>query len=210
MKLKKPTFERWLTHVFDHSPTAPPWHESPDSEYWPDEDELKAEYIAETFVNASVHLARFDDRRAALGLRFVHGLGSEYLLGALSPAVPLEARVRVVKSGVGLFRTFFAVRRGEDCYEFDDIRARFWKDFPIDHAAREGDAGRLADALFAAMEEVLTIDDEECQRSVLRALAEDWHRRPDRVEQVVDRYLAANPAPDFPLRERALDARRGK
>ncbi len=206
-----PSFERWIEHAFDHPEDDLRWWKAPKPEYWRGEPRLKAEFIAETFEHADRHLARFSDAQLESGLW--HIIGGNYAIDAVGDDVPLELRLRVVRSTYALFLRLFAVRCPELIFgggvPVYGICYMFWELFPLEDRPSDPADAPLCEEKLAVLERILGIDNAMCQYSALHGLGHAQSSVPERTAEIVDRYLARHPEPDFQLRSYALDAREG-
>ena len=64
--------QTWITYVFDHAVTEPPWYSSAGAsdEEWPEAPAVIATHIAETFENGGDLLSRFSDEQPDQGFGF--------------------------------------------------------------------------------------------------------------------------------------------
>lgn len=206
-----PSFERWIEHAFDHPESDLKWWQRPKAEYWRGEPALKAEYIAETFEHADEHLARFSDAQIESALW--HIIGEDYAMNALGGDVPLERRLRVIGSTYDLFRKLFAVRCRDLIFggglPVYGICYMFWELFPLENTPSDPEDAPLCEKKIAVLERILDLDNAMCQYSALHGLGHAQSDIPERTAEIIDRYLARHPEPDFPLRAYALGARKG-
>lgn len=209
--IETPSFERWITHAFAHPEDDPTWHRRRGCEHWGGESSLKAEFIARTFEHAADHLAPFSDRQIEAGLWMI--LGEGYASEALGDAVPLEARLRLVRSTFDLFSSLFAAR----CREMDWAGAAplycicymFWEIFPLDdHPIDPQDTPVCAEKI-AVLEKILAVKNSMCQYSALHGLGHARRSVPERVVEIIDRWSARNTEADARLLAYAQDARKG-
>lgn len=205
------SFERWIEHAFNHPDDDPKWHRRPGCEHWVGEPALKAERIAETFERADEHLARFSDRQLEAALWMIIGEG--YAADALGGDVPLELRLRVIGSTYDLFRKLFAVRCRDLIFggglPVYGICYMFWELFPLENTSSDPEDAPLCEKKIAVLERILDLDNAMCQYSALHGLGHAQSDIPERTTEIIDRYLARHPEPDFPLRAYALGARKG-
>lgn len=206
-----PSFERWIKHAFDHPEDDLNWWKAPKSEYWPGEPRLKAEYLAETFEHADRHIARFSDTQLESALW--HIIGGNYAIDAVSAELPIDLRLRVIRSTYDLFQKLFAAR----CDEIDwpgnfplyRVCYMFWEIFPLEDRASVPEDAPVCDEKIAVLERILGLDNPMCQYSALHGLGHAHSVIPERTTEIIDRYLARHLEPDFQLRSYALDARKG-
>lgn len=205
------TLEGWIQHAFDHPDDDPDWHTRPEEGYWDDDGAIKADHIAATFEHPDRYLARFSDQQVETALWFI--LTQGYMTDALAGSVPLDARIRLVRSTTELFRNLFSIR----CHGVDfggkmpvyRICYMFWEMMPLASKAQETDEARLAEEKMTVLERILEFDEPMCQYSALHGLGHAQSYQPERVAATIDRYLERHPAPDFELRKYALAARKG-
>lgn len=208
---ENPSFDLWIDHVFNLPNDDLKRHETPGSDYWLDQGALKAEHIAETFENADEHLSRFSNPQLEAGLWFV--VGGDYMVDALRADVPLELRLRLVRSTLDLFRKMFAVRLckldfGGD-FPLYRVCYMFWEIFPLRNAAAKPEDAPLREEKIVVLERILELDNPMCQYSALHGLGHAHRAFPERTAGIIDRWVTRHTEADARLREYAQDARKG-
>jgi hypothetical protein len=178
-RLKTPTFEQWVKHVFDHDLRNPQWYFDADGPVWAGSAELTLAHMTRLFNDPAKPLQEFDDERLNQGFWYLVGrAGSNRMLALTDTSAALGARVRCVESFSSLFAKFFGVRctphlspidqpgsspLNSACYMFWDINP--FVGAPDDPSHRELDAAALR-----AMDETLALDSLPCQESALHGL----------------------------------------
>src|SRR5947209_6151609 len=108
----QPSFEEWLTFVFDHPEDEPRWYDDWRADRWNSPSSLTVEYLTRTFEHAAEALAPYTDLQVANGLHFlvngeiIHALEDVSVLGG----APWPARRRGLLSMYELFAQCFARR----------------------------------------------------------------------------------------------------
>lgn len=206
-----PSLDRWIEHVFDHPESDPTWHHRPDSDYWSGEKSLKAERIAETFEQADKLLARFSDKQIETGLWMV--IGEDYTSEAFGEEVPLEFRLRLVRSTYHLYSKLFAVRCGKVDWggrlPLYCICYMFWEIFPLENRPEQPQNAPVWEEKISALERILELDNPMCQYAALHGLGHAQRSVPEKVAEIIDRWSARRTEADARLREYAQDARKG-
>jgi hypothetical protein len=193
-------FEDWVLFIFDHPAEGPEWHADPGAPSWDGPAALTAEYATRLFEDPVPALEGFSDAEINKGLWYLisPGLG-EHMLCLDEPAVPLEARVRVVRSCESLFRTLFLPRCSPhlshrdwaEAAPLNSICYMWWDIMPVYGGPVPQDQQALHEAALSTMAAVLDMDSPACQESALHGLGH-WHSGfPETTEAIIDTFLQA-------------------
>lgn len=212
------SFDAWLVHVFDHEVGGPQWYFAPDAAYWQGPPAVTLAYLTHLFEDPVPCLHAYSDEQLNQGFWYIVSNGaSDYLLALLEQQVPLQARLRCIRSFVNLFEKLFAVRCSPHLSHLDEPGANplnpscymWWDIMPI-LAQPDVPARRELDAeCLWVMERVLGLDSIPCQESALHGLGH-WHADyPQPTERAIDAFLAVHPKLRPELLSYAKNARRG-
>ena len=217
MHIRFLAFDDWVRFLFDHPAPGPEWYWEPDAPYWTGPADLTIEYVTRLFEAPVAALAPYTDAQLNRGFWYLLSNGLSDCMIALNDAtVPVDARVRCVRSFVPVFRTFLTPRCTPHLSHLDEpgagalnVTCYMWWDLlpyggdPANPTRRDLDAAALA-----VMADMLTLPI-ACQESGLHGLGH-WHAAyPREVEAAVDRFLAANPHARPELVAYAQSARAG-
>jgi len=213
-------YDGWIEHVFGHEVRFQrnPWYFDPNHEWWSPTPQEFVGCLTHLFERPEQLFDMFADSQIAQGLTYLidtSAIGDDGHLA--NPAVPIADRLRLVRSIEILFERLFARRCTPHLSHLDEpgvgvLNGRcymWWDTFPS--LALPGDAHLtvLQEAALAAMKKILALDSVACQESALHGLGH-WHSlQPDRVESIVDGFLAAHPTARRELVTYARSARCG-
>jgi hypothetical protein len=197
-RLTQLDFDEWVAHVFDHPGEGPIWYHDMESPYWGGPAATTIEYTTRLFETPRAWLDPFTD--AQLGRSFwylIGGSGNNYMEALGDPAVPLDARVRCMRSFVTLFRELFAARcvdqlghldrEGE--YPLNTICYMWWDTITFYPQPDATERRSIDMAALTAMEDILSIDTTCCRESALHGLGH-WNRAyPSEVARIIDGFL---------------------
>ncbi|SRR5258706_8724505 len=101
-------FDDWVKNVFDHEVRKPEWYWEEDAFYWKAPSELTVEYLSQLFGRPLPVLANYSDEQLNQGFWYLISPGvSSYLFAVTDEAVPLELRIKCVKSIQRVFEQIF-------------------------------------------------------------------------------------------------------
>jgi hypothetical protein len=176
-------------------------------------DEATLRRLIEVFENPATALKPYSD---AVLNQALWDLSSEAFPAVRDLAVAWALRNRFIRSVETLFREFFAARcaptlghLSEGCTALNSTCYMWW-DFDCWQAA-PGPLTRdpCASAMLACMRSILAIDHIACKESALHGLGH-WHTaQGSAVESIIDEFLKNERGLPEPLREYAINARRG-
>src|SRR5215207_1695413 len=107
------TFEQWVIHVFDHpvDHLMPEWYWDIDGDYW-DAQQMPNEtvdYITRAFEQIESVAKPYTDAQLNQGLWYIASNGlSDYMFALMDGRVPLERRLRCVRSFYSPYANLFA------------------------------------------------------------------------------------------------------
>lgn len=189
---------------------------NPDVETFEADEEYMAMLLEQTFARSGSDLARFTDEQVNEGLWYLASPGAGDLLDALtSAAIPLDLRLRGIRSIQTLFQDCFARRCTKALSHLDEkasplnsICYMFWDLNRLSHLDELPDRDAICGATFAVLEDILAIPHLACQESALHGLGHLFHDDPEQVGAIVDRFLATE-IRNEDLRAYAEAARKG-
>ncbi len=188
----------WVAHVFDHPVANPEWHWSPDAPYWHDSAEHIATFIAETFERSGELLARFSDAQLNQAFWYlVSGSCSDFMFSLVESSVPLNIRLRALRSFVPLFNQIMAVRCSSHLSHLDEQPANslnsacymWWDILPIHGKPEEPERAAFDVEVLRILPRLLAIPHDACRESALHGISE-WQFYYPNIRVVVDEWLA--------------------
>jgi len=195
------TLSDWIAHVFDHPVTDPAWHWSLDAPELEDVPERDATFIAETFERSGMLLSGFSDEQLRQGLWYLaSGDCSNFMFALKEPTVPLDCRIRALRSFVPLFEQVMAVRCSPHLSHLDEQPANrlnvvcymWWDLLPICGASWEPDHVEFGTEVLRVLARLLSIPHDACRESALHGLGH-WRLYQQSAEAIVDDWLARTP-----------------
>ena len=211
------TYEEWIYAIFHHPVSNPEW-------YWDEAFEALWEKVADAdivkymtrlFLEPEL-LRHYSLEQVAQSIWFLIGDASPGSAGfaLFEPEVPLAERVACLGSMTEFFRRFVAVAApGTGGEAFDPMNGAdpfhtacymWWDIFPMRFLMEDDEQvtvePELHQASLKVMEEVLNLPSELCQISALHGLSH-WHAyHEERVDRIVEAFVAH--APDLTPRVR--------
>jgi hypothetical protein len=216
--LTEATFEEWIEFVFARPVTDPAWFWEDAADRWAGSPTVTVERLAETFERSAEVLEPYDDEQVAQGLLYLTSAVTSDISGALlDESVPLDLRERAWESMVTLFRDGFAFRCSNHLSHLEPIDAnplniacfRWWSVYPVEPAPEDPAAADRDDLVLSVLERIVDLPSDSCRESALRGLARWEPAYPDRVHDIIDRFIWANRNIRLPLRTYAYAARHG-
>ncbi|HEX5322613.1 MAG TPA: hypothetical protein VFW40_02425 [Capsulimonadaceae bacterium] len=218
------SFEEWIDFVFNHPVTSPLWYWQDESDWWDAPPTVTVDYLARLFGNASNIFVDFSDAQVAEGLWYLADSScSDHMLALVNETVPLANRLACIQAIYNLFERCFALKcsphlshldRGDTgtppevnplnlvCYMWFDLIEAYGRS-ENEHCAEQNNA------FLSSMQRSLALDSIACQESALHGLGH-WHSDyPDRVESIIDEFLAGHSETTQNLKHYALSARSG-
>ena len=212
------SFEDWVKQVFDHEVRKPEWYWDKDAWSWKGPSDLTVEYLSRLFGRPLPILANYSDEQLNQGFWYLtSGACSNHRFAVTDETVPLDARVRCVRSIQRVFEQIFSGLCSQHLLHIDEKGAAplnpacfmWWDLSPLqlepDGAANES----ISNAALEVMEATLKLDSVACQESALHGLGHWELFYPTEVAEIIDQHLKDNPHLRTELKEYALNAREG-
>ena len=212
------SFHDWVPYVFDHEVGGPEWYFDIKVSHWQGSPAVVVAYLTQLFEDPLTSVGSYSDEQLSQGFWYVASNGaSDYMFAVLNEQVPLEARLRCIRSFVDLFQKLFAVRCSPHLSHLDEPGANplnvtcymWWDILPIGGQPDVASRREIDEACLQVMEQGLNLESIACQESSLHGLGHWQHQYPQRVDQVIDPFLAAHPNLRPELLGYAKSARRG-
>ena len=195
------SFADWVYFIFDHPAEGPHWYSANDAPFWNGPSALTAEYVSRIFEDPLPALEGYSDAELNMGLNYLisPGLG-EHMRCLDDPSVPLAARLGCVQACESLFRKLFLPRCSPHLSHRDEpgrsplnaVCYMWWDIMPVYGGPRLEDRYALHRAALHVMATVLDFESLACAESALHGLGH-WHRAyPERVESLIDGFLATH------------------
>lgn len=212
----------WIDHVFDHAVSDRRWYwdsaiaKSEDD--WPEAPETIVVHIAETFEHAGRLLSRFSDEQLDQGFWYLFYQGPPDFIGTLlDEGVPLESRLRALRSFVPLFKQVMATRCSSHLSSFDEEDANplnsacyMWFDEVLDRFNPERlTQAQLGTDFVGILRFILAIPHDACRESALHGIGH-WVPHYPQLADMVDELLLGSPGLRPELIAYAESARAGK
>jgi len=211
-------FEEWVKHVFDHEVRKPEWYWDLDRSYWKAPSELTVDYLTRLFSRPLPILANYSDEQLKQGFWYLTSSAcSNHMFAVIDDAVPLEVRVKCVKSIQRVFEQLFSGLCSEHLAHIGEKGAgplnsacfMWWDLVPLQLEPGEPSNEAISNAALEVMEATLKLDSTACQESALHGLGHWELFYPTGVAVIIDQYLKDNPNIRAELKDYALDAREG-
>ena len=192
---------KWIAHVFDHPVAETAWHWSLDAPSWRGSAGQTVTYIAETFERSGELLARFTDAQLNQGFWYlVSGSCSGLMFALVQPAVPLEHRLRALRSFVPLFEQVIAARCSPHLSHLDEQPSNplngacymWWDVLPIYGMPDDPERAEFDAEVLRVLQRLLSIPHDACRESALHGVSE-WRLYYPSAERLVDDWLAQTP-----------------
>jgi hypothetical protein len=195
------SFEEWVRHMFDHEASGPQWYYDAAAPFWMGPADLNVEYITRLFEEPVPVLSEYSDAQLNQGFWYlVSNGGSDCMFALIDESVPLEKRVRCLKSFKSVFQKLFATRCSPHLSHLDEPGAvplnsacyMWWDIIPL--LGQPGVASRKAidHAALEVMADTLTMDSIACQESALHGLGHWQLYYPSEAMQIIDVFLSGN------------------
>lgn len=93
------TYDEWVKQIFDHEVRKPEWYWDKDAFDWNAPAKLTVEYLSQLFGRPLPVLSNYSDEQLKRGFWYLISSGiSSYLFAVTDEAMPLELRIKCVKS----------------------------------------------------------------------------------------------------------------
>ncbi len=216
--LREASIEEWIEFLFARPVSDPAWFWETDADRWEGSPASTAKLLAETFERCGELLEPFDDEQVGQALWMIaSSAGSDISRLMLDEVVPWDLRKRALESIFPLFRDCFAVRCSNHLGHLDEPDSNplnascymWWELFPVLPEPENPALAERDDLVLSVMAGALEIPSQACQEAALHGLGK-WERAyPDRVHEVVERFIWANRKIRTPLRHYAYAALHG-
>lgn len=223
-KLENPTFERWLAYLFDHPVQEPAWYFALNAEYYdPAADPPRTvEYITRLFAAPVEHTKGCTDAQINQGLWMLIDSGYGQMQQLVDERVDPDKCAAAVRAMYTVFEQLFAPRcsphlehllRGDEevpgLNPLNRVCYMWWDLMPLYGGSEDAQQKLLAPHCIEVMERTLYLPALACRESALHGLGH-WHfAHPQRVEGIIDSFLAREADIGLELRAYALQARQG-
>lgn len=203
----------WVARIFDHPSEGPEWHRDPNADLAEPESTSRVLLLTSLLQDPARYLAQYSNAQVAQGLWYlVDNACSSYALALLERDIEFQVRLRCITAIPTLFAEVFAKRcaprlsHGETESEnpLNTTCYMWWDIFPSWGSPRRD----VDDSLLSAMAAVLNLESPACQESGLHGLGHWQSAYPDRVREIIDRFLGRGGHSDV-LRGYASSARQG-
>ncbi len=213
-----PRYTEWLKYVFDRPATPNGWYfDIEDLEPFEAEPSELVELVATTFENCACDLAPYSNEQLRYGLSYIVDSGaSDVVFALMSENVPAELRLRAIAGLKHVYSQVFERRcapvlghssePGDNALNYTCYM--LWDISPLSNWERSPERSIFYRAVCDVLEHALTSPNRACVESGLHGLGHIHSSYPERVEEVIDRYLVAAKPPEE-LRRYAMDAGRG-
>jgi len=192
------SFEDWVRFIFDHEVGGPQWYFDPDAAFWDGPADLTADYITALLEDPVPHISAYTDEQLNQGFWYLVSNGCSDMMFALGDeSVPLERRVRCLKSFRAVFEQVFAARCSPHLSHLDEKGARplnsacymWWDLFPLGGKPDTASHKTMGNTAVEVMAEILALNSLACQESALHGLGHWQSAYPQEVTQIIDRFL---------------------
>jgi hypothetical protein len=222
------TFDEWVNHVFDHpvDHLMPEWYRDIDGDYWHAQQKPNetVAYITWAFEQIEDIAKPYTDAQLNQGLWYIASNGlSDYMFALMDGRVPLEHRLSCVRSFYSLYANLFAPRCSKtlghlqttalpltpDQNPLDSVCYMWWDLLPIGGPPNEPEFRALNETILDVMEKTLLLSCDLCREGALHGLGHWARYYTDRVQTIIDDFLAREPGLPAELKAYARAARGG-
>lgn len=214
------TFDEWVSQIFDKPVTDPQWFflSEYDGEPKPLPPIIEAEYMTLLFEKPAFLVSRYSEGQIAHGLEYLlHNSSSDCVFHFVEQAIPEQIRVRLAHSLFFLFKDLLAVICSDYCGGPDHPDRRpadyvcfmMWDAGTLQIYPDRPEQQKIDKAMLDTLVKILALPQRCCQKSALHGLGHAHLDYPDKVREIINKYLASNLHLDEDLYEYALDAREG-
>ena len=212
------SFEEWLKLIFDHPVGGPQWYFDVEAPFWDAPAEITVDYITKFFASPIPFLKDYTDEQLNQGFWYLVSNGCSDMMFALSePSVPLEQRLRCLRSFGSVFEQLFAVRCSPHLSHSNEPGAcplnsacyMWWDLLPLSGQPSVSLQKPIDSAALEVMANTLALDSIACQESALHGLGHWQSAYPAEVAKIIDHFLKENPQLRAELIRYAQSARCG-
>jgi len=213
-----PRYAEWLRYLFDRPPAPEAWYFDLDIPSFDAEPLELAELIAATFAHCGRDLAPYSDEQLDHGLRYILDNGcSDAVFALKSDDVPMALRLGAISSLKHLYADIFEHRCVPVLAHLDEpggngltyICYMLWDITPLGYWENQKEKTVFYDAVCEALDYAVRSANLACVESGLHGLGHIHHDYPERVEEIIDAFLARGAAGSPALQQYAQLARTG-
>jgi|SRR5690242_3786658 len=208
----------WLKYVFDRAATPNGWYfDLDDLEPFEASPNELVELMTTTFENCGRDLAAYSNEQLRYGLGYILDNGaSDVVFSLMSQEVDSGQRLRAIASLKRVYSQLFERRCEPVLGHIDEPGGNalnytcymLWDISPLSYWERSPERGIFYRAVTEVLEHALQSPNRACVESGLHGLGHIHSYYPERVEDVINRYLKAVNL-EAELRQYAVNARRG-
>jgi hypothetical protein len=211
-------FQDWVRHVFEHPVTNPQWHFDLDADCWNGSPSTTADYLARCFEAADALLSPFSDAQVNQGLWYLaNGSSSDHMFALVDEGAPWPLRRRAIQAMYDLFDQCLARRCSPHLMHLDETESSpvnmicymWWDLLPIGSRPDEPSLADVDAECLSVMERILGLDSDACRESALHGLGHWATDYPERVGEIIDRWMRNTTHLRPELQDYALAARHG-
>ena len=219
-QLRQLTFEQWLEYVFDHpvDDSKLEWYWDPEADRWDGPAADTIQFLTQAFENAPALFQPYTDAQLNQGLWFiVSNACSNHMFALLDTDVPWSARQRCIRSFHSLFEQCFAKRCTSHLSHLDEPGASplnlvcymWWDIIPFGSQPNNPERSEFDRQILNVLESTIQLTSIACQESALHGLGHWQHDYPQRVTEIIDKFLQNQRELREELRTYALNAYSG-
>ena len=183
--------------MFEHPVTEPAWHWDEDVDSAELEPQRVIAYATRLFESAGKLLAPYTEAQVNQGLWFLVSEGVSPLCALLDASVPLEQRVRCIRSISKVFEQCFLVRCTPHLSHLDEPGAgalnpvcyMWWDIFPFSGQPEDASRREIDEACLSVMESTLQLPSVACQESALHGLGHWGFYYESRCQSIISAFM---------------------
>jgi hypothetical protein len=192
------TFEQWIDGLFDHPAKEPAWFWDLDADTCvEDDDETNADYLARLFTGSDRLLERFDNAQVNQGLNMIVSSScSDHAYSITHSHASWLTRQRAIRAIFDVYAKCFANRCAEGLSHCEDVSNplnyicyMWWHVFPARGDPKDTTRSDEANEYIGVMERCLSLRHHACVEGALHGLGHWQLMFPEKVEQIIDRFL---------------------
>ncbi len=202
-------YSKWLDFLFNRPTNGIQSYLDFDCDEFGASNEQLVHLVGRTFAQSGSDLLKYTDDQVAVGLSFIFfNHASEVIYSIVQEGVPDTDREQAALNLKYLYRDCFAKRCANvlshinepGCGSLNRVCYMLWDDSPL---------GRWTDVVLEVMEYALYIPNYACVESALHGLGHRHCQTPEKVEEIVDRFLSKSISLRRELRQYAAKAKYG-
>ena len=214
------TFDEWVAQIFDKPVTDPQWFFLCKYDDEPEHPTpiIEVNDMTLLFEKYAFLVLRYSEGQIAHGLEYLlKSYASNYVFLFVEQAVPEQIRVRLAHSLFFLYKDLLSVICSDYCGGPDHPDRRpadfvcfmMWDGGTLQIYPDRPEQRDIDKALIDTLARILALPKRCCQKSALHGLGHAHLDYPDKVCDIINKYLATKRHLDDDLYEYALDAREG-